>query len=100
MIDRFRDFARSLLTVLLLVVTSANAQTAQSAAPQGASAAGVHAAAQPAGPTGPQINIAEITKNVRTGTLALISRRRSPVGSTSLTGWKASCAARDCVIPS
>ena len=80
MIDRFRDFARTLLTVLLLVVTGANAQTAQSAAPQGASAAGVHAAAQPAGPTGPQINIAEITK-----------RANRDVGvdiETTITGWQ------------
>jgi potassium efflux system protein len=87
MIDRFRDFARALLTVLLLGVTGAAAQTAQSltspdpgAAPQGASAPSVQAAAQPAGPTGPQINIAEST-----------TRANRDVGvniETTITGWQ------------
>ena len=55
MIDRFRDFARALLTVLLLGVTGAAAQSAQSltsppgAAPQGASAPSIQAGAVPAG---------------------------------------------------
>jgi potassium efflux system protein len=86
-IDHFRDFARALLTVLVLGVTGAGAQTAQSltspapgAAPQGASVSSVQAAAQPAGPTGPQINIAEIT-----------TRANRDVGvniETTITGWQ------------
>ena len=86
MIDRFRDFARALLTVLLLGVTGAAAQTSQSltsspgAAPQGASAPSIQAGAVPAGPTGPQINIAEIT-----------TRANHDVGvniETTITGWQ------------
>ena len=86
MIDRFRDFARALLTVLLLGVTGAAAQTSQSltsspgAAPQGASAPSIQAGAVPAGPTGPQINIAEIT-----------TRANHDVGvniKTTITGWQ------------
>jgi len=87
MIDRFRDFACALLTVLLLGVTGAAAQTTQSltspypgAAPQGASAPGVQGRAQTAGPTGPQINIAEIT-----------TRANRDVGvniETTITGWQ------------
>ena len=86
MIDRFRDFARALLTVLLLGVTSAAAQSSQSltsppgAAPQGASASSIQAGAVPAGPTGPQINTAEIT-----------TRANHDVGvniETTITGWQ------------
>ena len=87
MIDRFRDFAYALLTVLLLGVTGAAAQTTQSltspypgAAPQGASTPGVQGGAQTAGPTGPQINIAEIT-----------TRANQDVGvniETTITGWQ------------
>ena len=103
MIDRFRDFARALLTVLLLGVTGAAAQTSQSltspppgAAPQSASAPNIQAGAVPAGPTGPQINIAEITTRANHD----VGVRRSPAGSTSLIGWKTICAARDCIIQS
>ena len=86
MIDRFRDFARALLTVLLLGVTGAAAQSSQSltsppgAAPQGASASSIQAGAVPAGPTGPQINTAEIT-----------ARANHDVGvniETTITGWQ------------
>ena len=86
MIDRFRDFARALLTVLLLGVTGAAAQSSQSltsppgAAPQGASASSIQAGAVPAGPTGPQINTAEIT-----------TRANHDVGvniETTITGWQ------------
>ena len=88
MIDRFRDFARTLLTVLLLGVTGAAAQSSQSltsppgAAPQGASAPSIQAGAVPAGSTGPQINIAEIT-----------TRANHDVGvniETTITGWQRS----------
>ena len=86
MIDRFRDFARALLTVLLLGVTGAAAQSSQSltsppgAAPQGASAPSIQAGAVSAGSTGPQINIAEIT-----------TRANHDVGvniETTITGWQ------------
>jgi hypothetical protein len=86
MIDRFRDFARALLTVLLLGVTGAAAQSSQSltsppgAAPQGASAPSIQAGAVPAGSTSPQINIAEIT-----------TRANHDVGvniETTITGWQ------------
>src|SRR5438045_4199838 len=90
MIDRFRDFARALLTVLLVGVTGAAAQTSQSltspppgAAPQSASAPNIQAGAVPAGPTGPQINIAEIT-----------TRANHDVGvsiETTITGWQHEC---------
>src|SRR5260370_5361063 len=67
MIDRFRDVARALVAVLLLGVAGAAAQTAQSPTsqnPGAVSQAGsptAQAPAQPAGPAGPHINIAEIT---------------------------------------
>jgi potassium-dependent mechanosensitive channel len=86
MIDRYRDFARALLTALLLGVTGAAAQTSQSltsppgAAPQGASTPSIQAGAVPAGSTGPQINIAEIT-----------TRANHDVGvniETTITGWQ------------
>src|SRR5271166_1670390 len=106
MIDGFRDFARALLTVLLLGVTGAAAQTSQSltspppgAAPQSASAPNIQAGAVSAGSTSPQINITK-SRHVQTMMWASASRRRSPVGSTSLIGWKATCAARDWVIQS
>ena len=80
MIARFRDFSHVLLTVLLLGVTSADAQTVQSGASQGASNLGAQAAAQSAGPAGPQINIAEIAR-----------RANQDVGvdiQTTITGWQ------------
>src|SRR6516164_7768961 len=67
MIDRFRDFACVWLSVLLLAVTGATAQTTQSpisptsAAPQAVSPPTVQGGAQQAGPKGPQVNVAEIT---------------------------------------
>ena len=86
MIDRFRDFARVLLAVLLLGVTGAAAQSSHSltsppsAAPQGVSAPSIQAGAVPAGSTGPQINIAEI-----------MTRANHDVGvniETTITGWQ------------
>jgi potassium-dependent mechanosensitive channel len=86
-IDHFRDFAHTLLTVLVLGVTGAGAQTSQSltlpagAAPQGASApTSIQVDAVPAGPSGLQINIAEIT-----------SRANQDVGvniETTIAGWQ------------
>jgi potassium-dependent mechanosensitive channel len=84
MINRFRDFTRAFLTVLLLTVTSGAAQTSQSltsppgAAPQGASASSIQAGTVPAG--SPQINTAEIT-----------TRANHDVGiniETTITGWQ------------
>src|SRR5258708_21541630 len=73
MIDRFRDVARALVAVLLLGVAGAAAQTAQSPTsqnPGAVSQAGsptAQAPAQPVGPAGPQINIAEITARANRG---------------------------------
>jgi potassium efflux system protein len=80
MIARFRDFSVVLLTVLLLGVTSVDAQTAQPGAPQSASALGAQAAAQPAGPAGPQINIAEIARRANQDAGVDIQ--------TTITGWQ------------
>src|SRR5258706_11872504 len=86
MIDRFRDVARALVAVLLLGVAGAAAQTAQSPTsqnPGAVSQAGsptAQAPAQPAGPAGPQINIAEIT-----------ARANRDVGvniETAINGWQ------------
>src|SRR5260370_10487613 len=86
MIDRFRDVARALVAVLLLGVAGAAAQTAQSPTsqnPGAVSKAGTptaQAPAQPAGPAGPQINIAEIT-----------ARANRDVGvniETAINGWQ------------
>jgi potassium efflux system protein len=86
MIDRFRDIARALVAVLLLGAAGATAQTAQSPTPQNPGAVSqagsptAQAPAQPAGSTGPQIDIAEIT-----------ARANRDVGAnieTTLNGWQ------------
>ena len=82
-IDHFRDFARALLTVLVLGVTGAGASLTSpaGAAPQGASApTTIQVDAVPAGPPGLQINVAEIT-----------SRANQDVGvniETTIAGWQ------------
>src|SRR6516225_8091060 len=87
MIHGVRDFARALLTALILAVTCAAAQSTepltspyQAAAPQGVSAPTAQPGALSAGPTGPQINVAEITR-----------RANQDVGvdiETTITGWQ------------
>ena len=87
MIHGVRDFARALLTALILAVTCAAAQSTepltspyQAAAPQGVSAPTAQPGALSAGPTGAQINVAEITR-----------RANQDVGvdiETTITGWQ------------
>ena len=81
MIHGFGDFARVLVTALLLGVTGAVAQTPHPAAtPQGTSAPTAQAGVLPAAPAAPQINIAEITR-----------RANQDVGvdiQTTITGWQ------------
>src|SRR5689334_17513316 len=85
MIDRLADIARALVAVLLLGMAGAAAQTAPSPTapnPAAASQAGPlpTAAAQPAAPAGPKINIAEIT-----------ARANRDVGvniETAIKGWQ------------
>jgi small-conductance mechanosensitive channel len=87
MIDRFRDIARALVAVLLLGMSGAAAQTAQSqtspnsgVASQAGSVPTAQALAQPAAPAAPQINIAEIT-----------TRANRDVGvniETTINGWQ------------
>ena len=103
MINRFRDFARALLTVVVLGVTGAAAQTSQTlTSPPGAA---------PQAPPLPAVKLVLCrrvrpvprstkpkSRHVRTRTWASTSRRQSPVGSASLIGWKAIYAARGCVM--
>jgi potassium-dependent mechanosensitive channel len=85
MIERFGKIARALVAVLLLGMAGAAAQTAPSPTapnPAAASQAGSvpTAAAQPAAPAGPKINIAEIT-----------ARANRDVGvniETAIKGWQ------------
>ena len=81
MIHGFGDFARVLVTALLLGVTGAVAQTPHPAAtPQGTSAPTAQAGVLPAAPAAPQINIAEITR-----------RANQDVGvdiETTITAWQ------------
>src|SRR6516162_166955 len=87
MIHGVRAFARALLTALILAVTCAGAQSTEpltspypAAAPQGVSAPTAQPGALSAGPTGPQINVAEITR-----------RANQDVGvdiETTITGWQ------------
>src|SRR5260370_10519237 len=105
MIDRFRDVARALVAVLLLGVAGAAAQTAKSPTsqkPGAVSQAGsptAQAPAQPAGPAGPQINIAEITARANRD-VASTSRRQSTDGSTNLTAWRVLSKSHACAIRS
>jgi hypothetical protein len=54
----------------------------------------------PAGPTGPRINIAEITTRANHDLGRQHRDDDHRLAGTSLIGWKVICAGRDCVIQS
>jgi hypothetical protein len=99
MIHGFRQFARALVTALLLSVTGAVAQTLDAGAPQGISAPAVVQTGVPPGPAGPQINIAEIARRANQD-VGVDIETTIPVGNASLIGWRAICAVSGCGIQS
>src|SRR5262245_51004155 len=80
MIDRFRSLARALVTVLVLGMAGAAAQTGQPPAPPTPDPAPRATAPAPGQPAGPQIDVADIT-----------ARANRDVGvdiQATITGWQ------------